>query len=265
MNLDGLNIRFSTQEPEAKKRHYPMIFLIISSNGSPCYKKMRECWKLYMNNYSEYAKCYFLENNPSQNCDVYVDEDENTIIFKHVENLIPGVLLKSIIGMYVCNKYYTFDYMIRTNLSSVYFIPKLWEKLCDFPRRDFIGGEKDVDNSYFPFVSGAGIVLSCDVIEEILRVVTTYGISDYRLSLPDDVAISHILIYSFRETQIQRIEMYNCVGEITEEMVQTLCQDENICHFRSRNDIDRNIDVENMKRLSTFGKSGAKMERTFHF
>ena len=210
---------------------------------------MRECWKLYMNNYSEYAKCYFLENNPSQNCDVYVDEDESAIIFKHVENLIPGVLLKSIIGMYVCNKYYTFDYMIRTNLSSVYFIPKLWEKLCDFPRRHFIGGEKDVDNSYFPFVSGAGIVLSCDVIEEILRVVTTYGISDYRLSLPDDVAISHILIYSFRETQIQRIKMYNCVGEITEEMVQTLCEDKNICHFRSRNDIDRNIDVENMKRL----------------
>ena len=97
--------------------------------------------------------------------------------------------------------------MVRTNLSSVYHIPRLLNMLQDRSTTEFIGGEVDIQNSYFPFVSGAGIVMSCDVIREILRVVNTHGLSEHRLYLPDDVALSHILIYSYRDVPIQKIEM----------------------------------------------------------
>jgi hypothetical protein len=208
---------------------------------------MKHCWEKYMNYDTERVKCYFLENDIHLQSDLYVDE--NTIVSKYSENYIPGILLKSISGMNFCDMYYTFDYMVRTNLSSVYYIPRLLDILGQHSKTEFIGGEVDITNSYFPFVSGAGIVMSGDVIKEILRVVKTYGISPHRLYLPDDVALSHILIYSYRDVPIQPIEMHKCNGLLTEEQTNKLRNDENICHFRSRNDINREMDIENMKKL----------------
>ena len=98
---------------------------------------------------TELVKCYFLENDINLQSDLYVSK--NTIVSKYSENYIPGILLKSISGMNFCNTYYTFDYMVRTNLSSVYHIPRLLNMLQDRSTTEFIGGEVDIQNSYFPF------------------------------------------------------------------------------------------------------------------
>jgi hypothetical protein len=251
MNLDGLNIKFSTTELEteitSKKKHYKLIFLIISSTSSLYYEKMKQCWERYMNYDCEQVKCYFLENDINLQSDLFVTE--NTIYSKYEENYIPGILLKSIRGMNFCNKYYNFDYMVRTNLSSVYYIPRLLNFLNHCSIKEFMGGEVDITNSYIPYISGAGIVMSYDMIIEILNAVNVYGLSEHRLYLPDDVALSHILIYSSRDIPIQKIKMHICDGIITEEQINNLLDNTEICHFRSRNDINRDIDIENMTKL----------------
>ena len=78
-----------------------------------------------MNNH-ENIKSYFIKYKKNLHDDIYLDENDNTIYIKGVENFIPGVLDKSIKAIEYCLHNFKFDYLLRTNMSSFIILNKLY-------------------------------------------------------------------------------------------------------------------------------------------
>jgi len=103
------------------KKHYKIIILIIASPAEH-YNVFKQCWLEYMNKYDE-IKSFFLYSDENIDSDIFISE--HAITYKCEETLIPGILYKTIAGYYFCEKKFTYDYMLRTNLSSFIHIPRL--------------------------------------------------------------------------------------------------------------------------------------------
>lgn len=194
--------------------HYTLVILVIASRGES-YDLFVECWKEYMYMFPE-VKVYFVysDNNITSNLMIC----ENSIIHKGEEKNIPGIFKKTVAAMSFCEKHLSYDYILRTNLSSFFHIPRLLHYLSDKPKEMFIASHfnqipsspnqvdkqtqvntyfKKIVNERFIYLHGSGFILSKDVIGKLLKEIkenpTTIKIP---LSLPDDVGISMIL-YSF--------------------------------------------------------------------
>ena len=160
---------FSNKEPK-------IIMLIISSNNIEFYKNMREVWKKYMNNNPNITS-FFIENDPSIDKDIIVDKKNNTIYYKDEESYIPGILNKTIKIIEYLIKNNDFDYIYRTNLSSVINLDKLYSYIQN----------NDIDyagHDYAKFISGSGIILSkktCKILIEDKSLINNKN--------PDDLAI----------------------------------------------------------------------------
>jgi hypothetical protein len=100
-----------------------ILILIISNDSLPNYKKNKEVWELYMNIKSN-IHCYFIENSTDVT-KTYPYIDNNTLYFKGEESF-QNILEKTINGMeYFMNSNFQYDFVVRTNLSSVWCFEKL--------------------------------------------------------------------------------------------------------------------------------------------
>ena len=103
------------------KKHYKIIILIIASSAEH-YNIFTKCWLEYMNKFDE-VKSFFLYSDENIDTDIFITA--NSITYKCEESLIPGILYKTIAGYYFCEKKFTYDFILRTNLSSFVHIPRL--------------------------------------------------------------------------------------------------------------------------------------------
>jgi hypothetical protein len=83
---------------------------------------------------------------------------------------------------------YDFEYLFRTNTSSFVDIPKLLELLETTPQRNVYGGVVGKVLGDLSFASGAGILLSRDVVERICAQE-----SQWKHGLVDDIALGEIV------------------------------------------------------------------------
>ena len=118
-------IEFATPELkteiENNTKHYTAICFIIASH-SKVYDKMAKLWRKYMNT-NPNIKSYFLYCDPDIEADILITNDK--IVYKHEENLAPGILLKTLAGIHIANKYFSYDFLIRPNISSVFHFDRL--------------------------------------------------------------------------------------------------------------------------------------------
>jgi hypothetical protein len=122
------------------------------------------------------VKSFFLYADNTIENDLLIDE--HSITYKCEESYIPGILFKTIAGKKFCQRTMTYDYMVRTNLSSVIHIPRLITFLENKPRLDFMCTNME----YFPLALSE---------EEYDR---------------SDTSISHIIDYN-KENWIKYAEM----------------------------------------------------------
>ena len=170
--------------------NYKIIFLIISSDNEGVYPQMRELSPKYLDLFKNDIKYFFIENR--ENIEEEVIEDNNFLYIKGSESFIPGIYQKSIKAIeYVSNKY-SFDFVIRTNLSTFWNIPNLFNLLDSKPKERFSGGY-----SFQGFISGTGIIMSKDVG----IIVSSNPNSSY---IGDDLAISQTI-------SSHGIELYNVI------------------------------------------------------
>jgi len=176
---------FTNKEPK-------IIILIISSNNIKFYKNMRDIWKKYMNNHPN-INSFFIENDPSINKEIIVDNENNTIYYKDQESYVPGILNKTIKIIEFLMKNYNFDYIYRTNLSSVINLDKLYSYTqnnnIDYAGHDFV-----------KFISGSGIILSkktCKILIDDKSLIDNNNPDDYAigLKLENLVEKKHIEFY----------------------------------------------------------------------
>ena len=131
-----------------------------------CIKNYKKMWRLYMHADPEHIEAYFIKGNPYLASEYEFDGD--VIWSRSHENLIPGILNKTIMSMEaLLPRIKTeFNYVLRTNLSSFYVFPRLLNFLKNCPRRNFYCGSDTGDPA---IGSGCGFLLSPDLVELLIN------------------------------------------------------------------------------------------------
>ncbi len=110
-----------------------ILVLIISSDDHPVYSELQKIWRSYMHNDPEHVEAYFIRGNPDLPTLYHIDGD--TIWSQTKENLAPGVLNKTLLSLEAfIPKIDTYNYILRTNLSSFYVFPRLLKFLKTLPK-----------------------------------------------------------------------------------------------------------------------------------
>jgi beta-1,4-mannosyl-glycoprotein beta-1,4-N-acetylglucosaminyltransferase len=262
-------------------KHYKLIILIIASH-SETYDLFIRCWREYMNNFSD-VRSFLLFSDENIETDILVTED--CIIHKSNESTIPGIFFKSTASFSICDKFFSYDYILRTNLSSFYHIPRLLCYMEKKPKDNYAGGqwynlpnipsknaERTIVNKYlglelhdkFIFLHGAGFVLSRSIVKKYLNEFKTNPEKVAEaLKLSDDVAIS-LLLYNFLKhdpSRTNEVQYYHpdifentYINKYQPKNIEDPKQftDETIFHFRNKSD-DSCVDTTlNKRKIDVF-------------
>lgn len=226
--------------------HYKIIILIIASHTGEHYDVFTEIWSKYMNS-NKYIKSFFVYSNPDQIENVIVTE--NTITHRFKEWYEPGILYKTIAAMDYCISHYSFDYLLRTNLSSFYCFPRLLDYIDIQPRINYAAAKQNIYREGVGFLSGAGFILSKDVVSCFLNEVFYNGaLTEENIYFPDDVTISMIVsCLSGLSGVFHDLPRYDCEDVVAMENI-----DNSVFHIRNKTEWkygNRSIDIENIKKL----------------
>ena len=155
------------------------VILIIASNleTNDRYKTAYESWKKYMNKHKN-IDCYFLELK--EDLDNNLIKKGNHIYIKGKEDFTPGILNKTMIAMNSMKNDY--DYFIRTNISTLWNLDKLYPFLMKLPKNDV-----HYSNSVWPegnqspsdYGQGTNIIISKDIAIKICDMYQKYKDKPY--------------------------------------------------------------------------------------
>jgi hypothetical protein len=162
--------------------------LVISSDTFPVYAHHREVWRSYMKSHPD-VDCYFIASSPLLFLSTLTSD---TLTLRGLERY--GTIYgKTIEAIEYFLKRRTYDYIVRTNLSSVWDFRRLCAYLGTAPRSRLYAGQVLVNpDTGISFASGAGILMSTDVA----RTLVANAHVARSLNAFDDVAIAKALLAS---------------------------------------------------------------------
>lgn len=136
---------------------------------------------------------YFIRGKPDLTTSYEIKNDD--LFVKTEEGYTPGIINKTILSMEAfLPKLKDYDYVLRTNLSSFYVFSRLLNFINTLPKEKcYCGVPLYIPADWYPkfgyinFVSGAGIILSTDLVEMLVR--EKEEIFKFNSELPDDVLI----------------------------------------------------------------------------
>ena len=179
-----------------------VLMLVISSDTFPVYTHHREVWRTYMMSHPE-IECRFIESRPLVLLPTLTSD---TLTLRGVERY--GLILgKTLEALEYFLRRRVYDYVVRTNLSSVWDFKELLRYLATLPRERVYAGQIGINlETTLEFASGAGIVMSADVAHTLL------ANKHIALTLPvfDDVAIAKALRASgLRPSPLPRVDFFS--------------------------------------------------------
>jgi len=171
------------------------LILIIATDDKPVYREQQRIWQAYMNSDPKHFEAYFIRANPDLPTPYEIKKNE--IIVKTKEGLSPGIINKTIMSMEALQgRLDEFDYILRTNLSSFFPYKNLKNHIEKLPKENCYSGismyniagwEFSRDLVYVPFISGAAIIFSKDVVKLLIK---EHGkLEEFKEKIPDDVFI----------------------------------------------------------------------------
>jgi hypothetical protein len=183
--------RLSFAETDFRSGQNPLpkvLVLIIANDDKDYYLEEQTIWRSYMHLDREHVEAYFIKGNSDVEQPYLIFEDE--IWSKTSENYVPGILNKTILSMEaMLPRLHEFDYVLRTNLSSFYYFPKLLDFLKNLPSTRAYSAV--IGNWHGQFGSGAGFILSTDLVKMLINHKTEL-LDNTRF--PDDVVIGHFFL-----------------------------------------------------------------------
>lgn len=198
-----------------------LLFLIIASRNE-LYDKIKGYWQKIIDTKPDNIAFYFLYNDPSIEKEYIITG--NDIFFKEKETRIPGILNKTIQSMKICN-YNNYDYIIRTNLSTFFYVPQLLLFLQNAePTKIYAPLVKYSERYQTTFPVGFCIIIHKSNVDKLMANFSTiimkynnnnemypddiwFGIMFNELNMPYDTSIQSSLIRSD--------EIYNIVPSQT--------------------------------------------------
>ena len=171
-----------------------ILCLIIDSDQpwSAIYAEHRRVWNAVLDRNPE-VEGYFLRSDPNLATDFAVEPRRFTFKGQERYDTILAKSLKAIEALLGDH-----DYVLRTNLSSLYDFPMLLR--TDLPKRGLYAGSIH-EAIGVTYVSGSGMILSRDVAQKLV-VPTDLAVNEW-----DDIAIGQIL--ASRGIAPHRIDRYD--------------------------------------------------------
>jgi hypothetical protein len=214
------------------------LIVLVLANDNAEYNEMQNLWRIYMNKH-HHISSFFIKYKEDLIEDIVINDD--VILIKGRESVIPGCLDKTVRSIEHLLKNMEFDFILRTNMSSVFDFKKVYGLLNEkLTYAGFIGYYNKNQNKY---VSGAGILLNK---ETCLYVTNNKQLLNYNII--DDVAIGELLEKNKNIiiTPVTRFEVYKYkdnLGLITEDSIKEYH------HFRCKSDGTQNTTIEIMKKV----------------
>jgi hypothetical protein len=210
-----------------------IIILIIANDSIPQYIEMQKIWMKYMNKHQN-IKSFFIKNDINIDNDIILKEEENTIYCKDYETFIPGIYNKTIKSIEYCLNNFKFDYIYRTNLSSLIDVNKMYYFISN-NKLDYGGIIGYYNNT--SFVSGCGFFLSYDASKYLCN---NHIINENNLY--DDQLIALVLKDKFNLTFVNRHD----IGNLDDNL---FIYDDSIFHFRCKSDDWHNYTIPILYKL----------------
>jgi hypothetical protein len=208
------------------------LIILILANDSEAYLKMQELWNKYMNSHLN-IKSYFIKYNPNLLENIIINND--TIYIKGTESLMPGCLDKTIKSIEYCLQNMEFDFIFRTNMSSVLDLNKLYNLLNNNIQCAGVIG----DCKGQKFVSGAGILMRKDICQKLIQTKNSLN-----YNIIDDVSIGRFLTSNnINLIPLTRFEAYNYENNISMIKKDNIA---NYYHFRCKCENNSNKTIELM-------------------
>jgi hypothetical protein len=226
--------------------HYKAIILVIYNESLDVYKPMKQRSHSYYSMFSEDIKVFYITFRENQ--DEEILEEGEFMYFKGTESFKPGIITKTMNAMKYINNNYSYDYVVRTNVSTIINVLQMLEYLTTIPKTHFTGGYI----IFNLFYSGIFIVFSKDTAELLSSIDLTQENIHVEM---DDVLIMqliikhHLCISDISNTKYKMEYFIN--NDITSHFTISESCDidkldekyENVLCFRVRNDADRTLDL----------------------
>lgn len=222
-----------------------VLNLVLFSHNS-YYDKMYSLTSHYYQKIPNLTTIYYIFN-PDIQSDYLLEND--ILHIKGKETYVPGILTKTIRAFEYALTMGDFDYIVRTNISTVVNFSRLMEYLENNPtnhagiRNRLEGTDKKagiIDSRYFntEYASGTCIIYTKDLLQKIINARDKL---DY--SIIDDVALG-LLVKSLGEKIVCMRNFYAIVKD--RNTLEKISKDFIIFRNRSAN---RRLDVTNIEKL----------------
>jgi hypothetical protein len=235
------------------KVKYKFIMLVLSSsnlnntNGyftsSEKYSQLKIMNKMYYDLYPNDIKFFYMENDP--NLPEQVIEKNDYIYVRAEETVVPGMLIKQQEAVKSINTKYDYDYIILTNLSTLWNIPVLLSLYKTIPRTRFFGGHLPFNT----FVSGTGIFISHDLTPLLMQ-------ANRHETDNNDVVISRHMNHSNVTTYM--------LNNLSQFKMNYQILDETVTDKESPHHVDRNPMPETTDDILYFRIRNATIERDLY-
>jgi hypothetical protein len=141
-----------------------VLILIISSDTEPVYAEHRKIWLAYMNSNPQ-IKCYFIQYRDG------VQALEGNTFWLSGKESFDKIINKTIDSFDFFIKSDSYDFIIRTNMSTLWNFKALIAHLETLPRQRVYNGQmlRYQYNDDMKYIAGSGIILSQDIAKLIVE------------------------------------------------------------------------------------------------
>lgn len=225
------------------------INLVLYSTGEE-YDEMYRMTKKYYSSFPNVTTLYYLFD-PEIKKDYVLKDD--VLRIKGTESYIPGILAKTMKALAYTEKNYDFDYVVRSNISTIVDFDLLSDYMQETPieyggglRNEYKDeGETYSDLNGLIYVSGTAIIFSRKTLRDVLRKQ-----KHLRMDLIDDVALGLLMRDELPETP-QHYTPPDKFLFVPDEggnasRLKPLIEGKDIIFYRNRQE-DRKTDVRQMQ------------------
>ena len=190
-----------------------ILICVLYSEG-PEYAKMYQATRWYYTQFSHIRVLYYCFRE-KQETEYALDTETDILYIRGTENMIPGILQKTIkTFQYITDKNafgWDYDYVLRTNISTLVNIPFFTDALCQMESDYGTAKANCIANDYRDVSSGldshkyTGVIYpfgaSYYLSTQFLRVLLT-KIERLEYNLLDDIALGHYIDRYFPNTRM---------------------------------------------------------------
>ncbi len=213
-----------------------ILHLVLYSKSDE-YDRMKSITNSFYKNYKNVdTYYYYFDNTISNNYEI----KENDLLIKGTETYIPGILDKTIKALQyfkIKNRLNDYDYVLRSNVSSVINFDKLIDILLK-EKEKYDYGCYIYKRPPYKYSSGTSILLNIKTINFILN-----NLDKLDYSIIDDYAIGKLIFTKIDKVKFCNIRNKVCFNYKNEPI-------NNYVIFRNKTVKNRNTDVLTIKKIT---------------